>query len=150
MLFRSKRKVLTTAGFTTWKGGRHFFDQKIQDLFAALELKLPGYEISLQGQNLDEDCFVVAAYNDCTLGARYLYSLKTGNLSPLGEVNPRIKEQDMAPMLPVSHTTRDGLTIRGYLTLPRNSTGRNLPVIVNPHGGPWVREIGRASCRERV
>ncbi|MCW8998770.1 MAG: S9 family peptidase, partial [Kangiellaceae bacterium] len=31
----------------------------------------------------------------------------------------------------------DGLTIHGYLTIPRDSEGKNLPLIVNPHGGPF-------------
>jgi dipeptidyl aminopeptidase/acylaminoacyl peptidase len=32
------------------------------------------------------------------------------------------------------------MTIHGYLTLPKGSSGKNLPVIVNPHGGPWARD----------
>ena len=46
----------------------------------------------------------------------------------------------MADMKPISYKSRDGLTIHGYLTLPKNSPGKNLPVIVNPHGGPWARD----------
>jgi len=29
------------------------------------------------------------------------------------------------------------LTIHGYLTLPVGRESKNLPVVVNPHGGPW-------------
>ena len=32
--------------------------------------------------------------------------------------------------------SRDGLPLHGYLTLPPGSDGKNLPLIVNPHGGP--------------
>ena len=39
-------------------------------------------------------------------------------------------------MKPVEVRTRDGKTLHGYLTLPKNSSGKNLPLIVNPHGGP--------------
>ena len=138
--YSRRRKVLTTANFTTWKSFRHFFDQQTRQLFEALEARLPGYEIALQSQNLDEDTFIVATYSDRTMGVRYLYAQKTDTLTSLGEVNPRISEQDMAPMQPVSYTTRDGLTVHGYLTLPLSSSGKNLPVIVNPHGGPWVRD----------
>ena len=42
-------------------------------------------------------------------------------------------------MIPISYKSRDGLTINGYLTLPKDSSDKNLPVIVNPHGGPWAR-----------
>ncbi|MBP6743125.1 MAG: S9 family peptidase, partial [Deltaproteobacteria bacterium] len=35
---------------------------------------------------------------------------------------------------------RDGLLIHGYLTLPAGVPGKALPVVVNPHGGPWARD----------
>jgi dipeptidyl aminopeptidase/acylaminoacyl peptidase len=42
-------------------------------------------------------------------------------------------------MKPLTYQSRDGLTIHGYLTLPRGG-GKNLPLVVNPHGGPWARD----------
>src|SRR3546814_20373200 len=42
----------------------------------------------------------------------------------------------MSPMKPVKVKTRDGLVIHGYLTVPAGSDGKNLPLIVHPHGGP--------------
>jgi dipeptidyl aminopeptidase/acylaminoacyl peptidase len=46
----------------------------------------------------------------------------------------------MAAMKPIRYTSRDGLTIHGYLTLPVGRAPKNLPVVVNPHGGPWARD----------
>jgi dipeptidyl aminopeptidase/acylaminoacyl peptidase len=49
----------------------------------------------------------------------------------------------MASMNPIQYESRDGLTIHGYLTLPKGYTmenAKNLPVVVNPHGGPWARD----------
>src|SRR5213075_1501961 len=43
-------------------------------------------------------------------------------------------------MRPIEYKARDGLTIHGYLTLPPESPGKNLPMIVMPHGGPNVRD----------
>lgn len=42
-------------------------------------------------------------------------------------------------MKPIKYQSRDGLTINGYLTLPKGVEAKNLPVVVNPHGGPWAR-----------
>ena len=42
----------------------------------------------------------------------------------------------MSQMKPIDVTTRDGMIIHGYLTVPHGSDGKNLPLIVNPHGGP--------------
>jgi len=138
--YSHKRKVLTFVSFNTWKEQRHFFDRETKALFAKLQEKLPGYDVIIQNENLAEDTFVVAAYSDRTPGSRYVYSLKSDTLTKLGEINPHIDPAHMAPMKAVTYTTRDGLKINGYLTVPVNLEARNLPVIVNPHGGPWTRD----------
>jgi dipeptidyl aminopeptidase/acylaminoacyl peptidase len=43
-------------------------------------------------------------------------------------------------MKPITYKTRDGLTINGYLTLPKGVKAKDLPVVINPHGGPWARD----------
>jgi dipeptidyl aminopeptidase/acylaminoacyl peptidase len=44
-------------------------------------------------------------------------------------------------MEPFSFTARDGLTIRGYVTFPPGAERRDLPAVVNVHGGPWARDV---------
>src|SRR5438105_1949393 len=51
-----------------------------------------------------------------------------------------VDQEKMAEMKPIAYKSRDGLTIHGYLTLPKDSTGKNLPLVVNPHGGPVARD----------
>ena len=43
-------------------------------------------------------------------------------------------------MKPIQYTARDGLVIHGFLTTPNGSDGKNLPLIVHPHGGPTARD----------
>jgi dipeptidyl aminopeptidase/acylaminoacyl peptidase len=93
----------------------------------------------LQSANRDENVFVVAAWSDRTQGVRYLYDTASKNLTKLAEIAPWLREGDLAEMQPITYQARDGLTIHGYLTLPRGA-GKNLPLIVNPHGGPWARD----------
>jgi dipeptidyl aminopeptidase/acylaminoacyl peptidase len=83
---------------------------------------------------------VVAATSDRTSGVRYVYDSKTDTLMRLGQVASWLQENQMARVQPVQYTARDGLVINGYLTLPLGRPAKNLPVIVNPHGGPWARD----------
>ncbi len=138
--YSRKRKVLTMASFNTWKSQRHLFDHATADIFEKIQKKVPDYELAIQNTNLEENTFVVAAYNDRTPGSRYIYHANSDILTSLGEINPRINPSDMAPMKPVTYTSRDGLKINGYLTVPVNKELKNLAVIINPHGGPWVRD----------
>ena len=135
------KKKLTHAEYVAAKTERKFFDAETEAVFGKISAKLPGYQINLQSATRKEDKFVVAAFNDRTPGARYIYDAKTDSLSKLGEINPWLPEAAMAPMKPIRYTSRDGLTINGYLTLPPGKDPKNLACIINPHGGPWARDV---------
>ncbi|MEJ2793006.1 S9 family peptidase [Iodobacter sp. LRB] len=137
LLFSKKRKVLTAATFETWKEERHVLDKETAALLKDLQAKLPGYELRLQS-NKNENAWIVSTWNDRSRGSRYYYA--NGKLEKLADISPELPEQQMANMKPISYQSRDGLTINGYLTLPLGKEAKNLPVIVNPHGGPWARD----------
>ncbi len=138
--YSRKRKVLTAASYTSWKRERHFFDKKTEDLFKRLEKDLGEYEISISGVDDDEEVFIVRTYSDRSLGAYYYYDSKSDKLEKIADVSPWLKEEELAPMKPVKYFARDGLTIHAYLTLPKDVEPINLPVVINVHGGPWVRD----------
>ena len=55
-------------------------------------------------------------------------------------MSENINPEHMCQMKPIKYNSRDGFTIHGYLTIPKCSNGKKLPVVVNPHGGPWARD----------
>ncbi len=140
LAYSRKRRVPTTITYDTDRRHRHFLDPEIQGIFQRLEQELAGYEIAITGTNKAEDKFMVRTYSDRSLGAYYLFDKKADTLSKIAEVSPWLDENDMAPMQPIQYSSRDGLTIHGYLTLPVGKKAQNLPVVINPHGGPWVRD----------
>ena len=75
------------------------------------------------------------------MGNYYLYDYTQNQLDLITEVSDWLKESDLATMKPVQYQSRDGLTIHGYLTLPQGVETQNLPVVINPHGGPWHRDV---------
>tara|TARA_B100000959_G_C14952017_1_gene612277 strand:+ start:89 stop:2026 length:1938 start_codon:yes stop_codon:yes gene_type:complete len=140
-LMRSKkRKVITGVSYTTDKTNRVFFDDSREVLQKKIEEKLPNVDIGISSFNKAETKAVVVSYSDKSRGTYYYYDLIKDDLLKLADLSPWLNEEDMASMTPISYQSRDGLTINGYLTLPVGSTGKNLPVVVNPHGGPWHRD----------
>jgi dipeptidyl aminopeptidase/acylaminoacyl peptidase len=140
-----KKKKLVRVDYEDEKASHRFFDTGSEQVWQRLQAKLPGYELILQSATLDEDKYVVAATNDRTPGARWLYDARTDTITKLGDINAKIPEAAMAEMKPITYQARDGLVIHGYLTLPTKAVlgGRdpkNLACIVNPHGGPWARD----------
>ncbi len=138
--YSRKRKVLTGISFTTWKSQRHFLDEEAEKRYQWLKEQLGDDEITITSFNRDEDKFIVRTYSDRTLGTYYFYDQKAEKLEKLAEVGPWLKKEEMAEMKPVTYQSRDGLTIHGYLTVPLGKQAKNLPLVVNPHGGPWVRD----------
>jgi dipeptidyl aminopeptidase/acylaminoacyl peptidase len=134
------RKKLATAEYSAAKPERKIFDAQTRTLLERLGAKLPGYEFALQSNTRGEDKYIVAAYNDRTPGGRYLYDQKTDSVTKLGDINAKLPVEAMASMQPVSYTSRDGLTINGYLTLPVGRAAKDLACVVHPHGGPWYRD----------
>jgi dipeptidyl aminopeptidase/acylaminoacyl peptidase len=137
--YSHKNKKLTTISYNTWKRQYHFLSEKRAELQEKLQQQLKG-EVVLVSNNKAEDVVLVRTYSDRSLGAYYIYDLKTDVLKKISEVSPWLKEAELAEMRPIQYQSRDGLTIHGYLTLPNGAEAKNLPVVVNPHGGPWVRD----------
>ena len=141
LLKSKKRKVITGVVYITDKRHYNFFDQQRKQLQKELESKLPGNEVVVTSMNRNEDKAMVRTYSDKTLGSYYFYDLNNKELKKLADVSPWLKEQYMADMKPIQFKSRDGLTIHGYFTLPKGVESKNLPVVVNVHGGPWARDI---------
>ena len=140
-LMRSeKRKIITGVTYTTDKRQIKFFDKWRENLQKKLEKKLPGVEVAISDLSKDETKAIIISYSDKSRGTYYYYDIEDDILSELAELSPWINENYMSEMKPISYQSRDGLTIHGYLTLPANSDGKKLPVIINPHGGPWARD----------
>ncbi|MFP4082253.1 MAG: prolyl oligopeptidase family serine peptidase [Candidatus Aminicenantes bacterium] len=140
LLRSDKRKKITGVAYVTDKRHYHFFDQEREQLQKDLEKRLPGYEVVVYNRSRDERKILVRTYSDRSLGSYYYFNRDTNEFMKLADRSPWINEEEMAEMKPISYTSRDGLSIHGYLTLPNGVKPKNLPAVVNPHGGPWYRD----------
>lgn len=142
------RRVLTTIWYTDDKVRAHHLDAHMANIYADLDARVPGGEASIGSITRDESRMIVRNAWDRSSGAVWLYDVATRELTLLEELKPWLAPDDMAPMQPIEYLSRDGLRIRGYLTLPVGfsldgdgaAKAANLPLIVNPHGGPWARD----------
>ena len=140
LMYSRKRKVLTGVNYTVAKREMVFFDDWRENIQKKLESKMPGYEVGITSFSKDETKAIIITYSDRSRGKYYYYDVEKDKLTELAEISPWLNENHMAEMKPVKYKSRDGLVINGYLTLPVGSNGKNLPLVVNPHGGPWARD----------
>ncbi len=99
--------------------------------------KFEGKQYSIADFTDDEDHYLVFIQSDRLYGVYYSYDVQQNEFKELYNLMPQLDEEDMAEMRPITFKSRDGLTLHGYITLPKTALqGQKTPVIVNPHGGP--------------
>jgi dipeptidyl aminopeptidase/acylaminoacyl peptidase len=69
-----------------------------------------------------------------------VFDAATRRLDIFASPYSRLQDGDFAAVRPVSYRSRDGLVIPAYLTVPAGRPERDLPLVVRPHGGPFVRD----------
>ncbi|WP_340063662.1 S9 family peptidase [Ascidiimonas aurantiaca] len=108
-----------------------------KQLHAKIEKEFPGMQYSIPDATDDESKYLIFVQSDRLYGVYYSYDAETGQFELLYNLMPQLKAEDMAEMRPITFTSRDGLTLHGYITLPKAAlAGEKVPLIVNPHGGP--------------
>lgn len=82
---------------------------------------------------------LVHSFSDINPGIWQLYDFDTDKFTRLGYAQPGINPDQMSPKEMVHYKAKDGMDIPASLTLPVNGSGKNLPLIMLVHGGPYVR-----------
>lgn len=83
------------------------------------------------------DYVVLMHRDDRDYGSYRLYNVKTRTATLL--LPSDIPIEDVAHTYPVSFAASDGEPVFGYLTVPLGKSPRNLPLMINVHGGPQAR-----------
>ena len=124
--------------FTTSKYQTKVLNPSIEIIDKICSKKFKDESYFIVNYSKDETRFLIKTYSDKSLGSFYLFEKENTSLRKICDLSPWLKEKELCDMNPISYTSRDGLNINGYLTLPKEKLDQ-YPLIVYPHGGPWVR-----------
>lgn len=117
-----------------------WFDAGMQALQTTVDTLLPNTinRIS-RGAHSETPFVLIDAFSDVQPSLFLLFNTQTKRLVKLGTSHPDIDPAQMSQKDMKRYAARDGLTIPSYLTLPKASSQKNLPMVVLVHGGPFVR-----------
>lgn len=120
----------------------HWFDPGLASLQTGIDRLLPDMVNLIVSRSRDEKRFLVLSFSDRDPGSYYLVDLKSAKpeILRLGARMEGCPPSEMAQMFLIKYPARDGETIHGYLTLPVGEQRKGLPLVVLPHGGPFVRD----------
>ena len=113
-------------------------DEGIREDFEAIRGLARG-DFAVSSRDRADENWIVAFTADDGGASYYAYERLNRKGEHLFDARPDLAEYDLAQMQPISFTSRDGLNIEGYLTLPPDAE-RALPMVLNVHGGPWHRD----------
>lgn len=114
-------------------------DPAIQGDLDFLQTAQPG-DIHVISRDLADENWLIAYVVDNGPVAHYAYNRASRSLTFLFHNQPALTKYTLASCEPISLTSRDGLTLHGYITYPPGVERRNLPTVLLVHGGPWGRD----------
>ncbi|MBH1667075.1 S9 family peptidase [Stenotrophomonas maltophilia] len=115
-----------------------FFDEKSPEarLYRSLEAAFGG-PVYITSSTRDGRVVLVETWSGTNPGDFYVYDTEARKAEHLISRSDWIDIDRSATVRPVALKARDGLPLHGFLTVPSGSDGRNLPMVVMPHGGPF-------------
>ena len=127
--------VKFSPGRSTWK----VLDPSIQADLDGIA-KLHEGDFSVVNRDNADKTWLVSFSSDRGPVAYYAWHRGAGKGTFLFVHQPKLEGLRLAEMKPISIKARDGLNLRGYLTLPVGAEPRGLPMVLMVHGGPWGRD----------
>jgi dipeptidyl aminopeptidase/acylaminoacyl peptidase len=118
----------------------HWTDPTMAALQKKLAAMVQGAQVEISSFTVDRSVVIVKVGDASAPGAYFIYRAADQSLQPLAINNQTLKLRRLHPVKTIRYKARDGLEIAAVLTLPRGNAGKNLPLILMPHGGPAARD----------
>ena len=118
-----------------------YTDPELAKLASGISKALPNLPlIRFVDSSVDESVLLIWAGSDRDPGRYYLLDRKTKSMGELLPSRSRLSPSRLSEVKPITYKAADGTVVPAYLTLPQGTSGKNLPAIVMPHGGPGARD----------
>ncbi|AFC73002.1 S9 family peptidase [Rickettsia montanensis] len=121
-------------------------DKDIEDDIKYLQ-SIDRGDLIINSRTLDDKTWIVTYMADNAPVKYYKYDRANKKAEFLFTNRTELEQYNLAKMIPVIIKSRDGLDLVSYITFPNdvkldknNIPDRKVPLILNVHGGPWVRD----------
>ncbi len=117
-----------------------WLDPAMKAVQARVDRLLPGAVNRIVSRDALDRRMVIWSGGASDPGTYYVFDRIKGELRELARPYAALDGLPLAPVQSVRYPARDGLAIPAYLTLPLGRPAEGLPLIVMPHGGPFIRD----------
>jgi acetyl esterase/lipase len=116
-----------------------YFDPELQHVQELMEKAYPGQSVQILSKDDAGAAYVVRTESPHNPPVLSLYTPANHQSNIIQEAYPALKPDDLGDEKAYPYTTRDGVKIHAYLTLPPGKEAHRLPTVIFPHGGPEDR-----------
>ncbi|MBI3675847.1 MAG: S9 family peptidase [Proteobacteria bacterium] len=117
-----------------------WFDPARQKIQKSLEAAVPGQAVRIISVDKAGATYLAESDGPKDPPTYYVYRPATQQMAILATEYPNLQSSDLGDVKRYDYSARDGLNIPAYLTLPPGKSGKNLPTVILPHGGPQGRD----------
>jgi len=140
LIMNRKKRDMVGVAYMVGEPEQVFFDPVWKARMDAINRALPDTMNAFTSFDDEETIGIVAASSSTQPTKYFLFDFVNKKFEHLADTRPWVDASKMSEMKSYSFKARDGRLLHGYVTIPAGSDGKNLPLIVNPHGGPWARD----------
>lgn len=116
-----------------------FFDETSADarLQRSLEQAFGGQAVFITSSSRDGRLAMVQVWSGSNPGDFYVFDTQAKKADLVVSRSQWVDPDTTAVVQPIALKARDGMPLHGFVTRPRGSEGKRLPMVVMPHGGPF-------------
>ena len=139
LIFSEEKKQLVGVRYSADIPTVKWFDADMEKLQRQLDQTFKGKLNTMLPASRKENMALVLSSSDTDPGQYHLLDMKGPSIEPVVSTREWLDPALMSERRFITYKARDGLDIPAWLTIPKGSSGKNLPLIVHVHGGPHVR-----------
>jgi dipeptidyl aminopeptidase/acylaminoacyl peptidase len=139
LIFSRPDKKLLGINFNAEERGTKWFDPTMDSIQKQLDGTMKGMRNAISFGGDERKKMLVFSSSPKDPGEYVLYNAENPAIEPIVKTQPWLNPLLMSERKFIKYKARDGMEIPAWITIPAGTEGKNLPLVVNIHGGPWVR-----------
>ena len=139
VMIHPTRQVIQAVSFEPGRRQWSVIDSGIAADFEAIR-SLDGGDFRIASRDFDDRKWIVEFQSAHRSTRYFLWDRAAKKAGFLFSDRTELDQLQLAEVRPIKYRARDGIEVHGYLAIPAGLEPRNLPLVLNVHGGPWLRD----------
>lgn len=139
VMIHPTRQVIQAVSFEPRRRQWSVIDSGIAADFEAIR-SLDDGDFRIASRDFDDRKWIVEFQSAHRSTRYFLWDRAAKKAGSLFSDRTELDQLQLAEVRPIKYRARDGIEVHGYLAIPAGLEPRNLPLVLNVHGGPWLRD----------